>query len=212
MVALGEVQKLPSLLQPDDAGKVVTVNEAGNSYVLTSLGGSAGEVLELPSLTQPDDAGKVVTVDETGTSYILASVGGSAVPLNCEIDSISVCAPEGWAVTNAPISGARATVSKAAEVGVRHVVTAIAFNVITTTTAPTTATLTVTLRDGASGAGVALMTWRVRVSAAMTDTNVAQMLLTGLNIFGSDNTAMTLEFDAGDLNTLEDVSLSGYST
>lgn len=55
------------------------------------------------------------------------------------------------------------------------------------------------------------MTWRVRVQAGMTDTNVAQVSLHGLNIYGSDNTAMTLEFDAGDLNTLEDVSLVGYT-
>lgn len=119
--------------------------------------------------------------------------------------------PEGWAVTHAPVSGARATISKAAEVGLRHVAVAISFNVITETTAPTTTTLTVTLRDGASGAGVVLLTWRVRVSAAMTDTNVASIQLHGLNIYGSPNTAMTLEFDIGNLNTLEDVSLTGYT-
>lgn len=112
-----------------------------------------GERLTLPSLLPSDDAGKVVMVNETGTGYILSESGGPAVPLNCETDSVSVCTPEGWAITDAPISGARATVSKAAEVGARHVATAIAFNVITTTTAPTTATLTITLRDGASDGG-----------------------------------------------------------
>lgn len=120
--------------------------------------------------------------------------------------------PEGWAITDAPASGVRATVSRPAEVGLRHVATALSFDVITTTTAPTTTTLTVTLRDGASGAGVVLMTWRIRVSAAMTDTNVSSIQLHGLNIFGTANTAMTLEFDVGNLNTLESVSLSGYTT
>lgn len=119
--------------------------------------------------------------------------------------------PNDWAVSHAPAAAVQATASKAAEVGLRHVATAISFSVITTTTAPTTATLTVTLRDGATGAGTVLMVWRVRVSAAMTDINVAQVTLGGLNVAGSVNTAMTLEFDAGDINTLEDVSLTGYT-
>lgn len=124
---------------------------------------------------------------------------------------IVAASPEDWAVSHAPVSGAQATASKAPVVGFRHVATAISFSVITTTTAPTTATLTVTLRDGASGAGTVLMVWRVRVSAAMTDINVAQVTLGGLNVYGSVNTAMTLEFDAGDINTLEDVSLTGHT-
>lgn len=125
--------------------------------------------------------------------------------------SFTTTSPDEWAINHAPIAGAQATASRAPVVGQSHRATAISFSVITTTSAPTTATLTVTLRDGASGAGTVLMVWRVRVSAAMTDTNVAQVTLGGLNVVGSVNTAMTLEFDVGNLNTLEDVSLTGYT-
>lgn len=116
-----------------------------------------------------------------------------------------------WVVSHAPASGVQASASKAAVVGSRHVATSISFSVITTTTAPTTMTLTVTLRDGATGVGGVLMSWRVRVSAAMTDQNVAQVTLGSLNIIGTENTAMTLEFDVGDINTLEDVNLTGHT-
>lgn len=119
--------------------------------------------------------------------------------------------PDNWAINHAPDTDVRATASRAPVVGQKHHATAISFSVITTTTAPTVATLTVTLRDGASGAGTVLMVWRVRVSAAMTDSNVAQVVLGGLNVVGSVNTAMTLEFDVGTLNALEDVSLTGYT-
>lgn len=143
------------------------------------------------------------------------------VALNCETDSVTVCppvsggfevtSPDEWAINDAPAAAVAASASRAPVIGQSHHATAISFSVITTTTAPTTATLTVTLRDGASGAGTVLMVWRVRVSAAMTDQNVAQVVLGGLNVVGSINTAMTLEFDVGTLNTLEDVSLTGYT-
>lgn len=125
--------------------------------------------------------------------------------------TFTTTSPDEWAINHAPASAATATATRPPVVGQRHHATAISFSVITTTTAPTVATLTVTLRDGASGAGTVLMVWRVRVSAAMTDQNVAQVTLGGLNVVGSVNTAMTLEFDVGTLNTLEDVSLTGYT-
>lgn len=125
--------------------------------------------------------------------------------------AFSATSQDQWAINNAPAAALAATTTRAPVAGQRHRATAISFSVITTTTAPTVATLTVTLRDGASGAGTILMVWRVRVAAAMTDTNVAQVVLGGLNVVGSVNTAMTLEFDVGTLNTLEDVSLTGYT-
>lgn len=157
----------------------------------------------LPTLEQLDDVGKFVVVNSAGTNYELQAAA---------VDGIGIIPRLGdWAVSDAPTAGVRATASKTAVAGSRHIATAISFSVITTTTAPTVATLTISLRDGASDTGTVFMVWRVRVSAAMTDQNVAQVVLSGLNVVGTDNTAMTLEFDAGDINTLEDVSLTGYS-
>jgi hypothetical protein len=69
-------------------------------------------------------------------------------------------------------------------------------------------TLTINLRDGASGAGTVL--WTTNITAAATATNHGNLNFCDLNIPGSAATAMTLEFAAGLANESESVTLSGY--
>lgn len=121
-----------------------------------------------------------------------------------------VTSPGEWTVNSSPAAGSVASAVKAAgAAGVRHVCTAIHAS-LAVATAITAATFTVNLRDGASGAGTVLMSRRVR--AVTADTNHLVFELSGLSIFGTEATAMTLEFTAaGEATTLQDCTLVGYS-
>jgi hypothetical protein len=99
-----------------------------------------------------------------------------------------------WSVISNPAAGSQATASIAAEASVRHVVDCIAFSAASTT-APVLTALTVNVRDGATGAGTIIWTNQVVIPAG-TGQNVAPMNFCGLNLVGTTNTAMTLEFSA----------------
>jgi hypothetical protein len=120
--------------------------------------------------------------------------------------------PGQWAVNHVPAVNTVATITKAAgAAGVRHVCTSLSFTLSAGTSAPTAAVKTVSLRDGATGAGTVLQSWAVGVEA--TAGRAHTVTLTGLNIVGSAATAMTLEFDsAAGANSFESVNLCGYST
>ena len=112
-----------------------------------------------------------------------------------------------WVITNTPATAVQATASKAAGGGtVRHVITSISVCLSTTTA---TTPLIINLRDGATGAGTVLQAWTLSVPA-----NDSQCIpLAPLNISGSANTAMTIEFAAaGAVTSQETVSATGYST
>lgn len=126
--------------------------------------------------------------------------------------SFASSSPDQWAINHAPLANVIATATKAAVGGQRHRATAVSIIVCAeSATAPTAANLTVTLRDGSSGAGTILMVWRIHVAADMLSKNIAQISLGGLNVVGTVNTAMTLEFDAADINIFEVVNLTGYT-
>lgn len=117
--------------------------------------------------------------------------------------------PTRWSVVSAPAVSTLSSSSIAAEAGVRHVADCVSFSA-GSTTAPVLTALTVNLRDGASGAGTVVHTWQVTVSAA-TGQNVLPFMECGLNIAGTTNTAMTLEFSSLLTNLIETTSLSGYN-
>lgn len=117
--------------------------------------------------------------------------------------------PGSWALESSPGVGSRANLTKAAVAGQHHVCTAISFG-IHTVAAPVATSVEVVLRDGATGAGTVLQTWVIRVPAT-ADLNVITHSITGLNIVGSVNTAMTLEFNVALANTQQAVNLSGYT-
>lgn len=116
-----------------------------------------------------------------------------------------------WSVINTTAASATAaTISKTAGGGtVRHVatgVTACYFD-----TAVGAANRIVNLRDGAAGAGTILRTFFINVVVA-NDTKCEH--ITGINMTGSANTAMTIEFASAPPGATgsETVTLTGYST
>ena len=112
-----------------------------------------------------------------------------------------------WSVTNTATAGTPSA-SKAAGGGtVRHVATAISVCVAAAGTAQPA--VQVNLRDGAAGAGTIIRSWQL---AAPINTN-ACVSENGLNMTGSANTAMTIEFAAATAAaTQASVNLSAYST
>jgi len=125
--------------------------------------------------------------------------------------ALLVSEPGAWAVTHAPAANTQASASKAAGgANVCHVCTAVSARIVGGTTAPAAVTATLNLRDGASGAGNVLQSWTLALAGAIAAKD--EVVLTGLRIVGSPNTAMTLEFAAaGGANTFESVNFSGYS-
>ena len=113
-----------------------------------------------------------------------------------------------WTLNNAPATATQATVSKAAGgTTVRHVATGV--TACLAAGANATGPIIVNLRDGATGAGTVLKAWAL---SAPVSGSVC-IPITGINVTGSANTAMTIEFaGAGAVASQETVEMSGYST
>jgi len=122
----------------------------------------------------------------------------------------AVVAGSFW-IQHSPAAGSQATITQAAGgAGVRNVVDAVSFGFSATTALGGITTVTVNLRDGATGAGTILQSWQFTL-AATTQAPFA-LSLGRLRIQGSVNTATTLEFASATGNLLAFVSLSGYTT
>ena len=115
-----------------------------------------------------------------------------------------------WTVVSTPAVSTQASASIAAEASVRHVADCINFSAGSTTAPAAVTNLTVNLRDGATGAGTVIASWTV-VAPAATGQNVAPFSACGLNLVGTTNTAMTLEFSALLTNLFESVTLTGFN-
>lgn len=114
-----------------------------------------------------------------------------------------------WSVTSNPAVSTQATASKAAgAAGVKHVADCITYSA-SAGVAPAATLLSINLRDGATGAGTVLASWRMFVPAAIGQMTVFAMC--DLNIPGTAATAMTLEFSALLTSLNESVTLTGYS-
>lgn len=107
-----------------------------------------------------------------------------------------IVAPGGGNVaTHAPAVNTQATCAAAAGGGtVKNVCTAISL-ILSNDTTGSAAQATFNLRDGATGAGTILATWTLSVPA--TAGACQTLVLEGLDIPGTANTAMTLESTAG---------------
>lgn len=135
----------------------------------------------------------------------VATSSASKVSANSSNQAIMVSYPGNWSIRHVPSTATQATITKAAVAGTRHVCTSITVSVAANGTAQTP--ILVHLRDGASGAGTIL--WSGALSAPVTQ--CAVISANGLNIVGSVNTDMTLEFaGAGVTASQEVVALSGY--
>jgi len=145
-----------------------------------------------------------------GTSFSRLLVNAAAnIDDATQPNALMVANPGEWTALHTPAAATQATCSIAAGgAGVRHVCRSVSMSYYGSGGAagPTL----VHLRDGATGAGTIKRSWYLGTSAANI---VDHVDLAGLNIFGTANTAMTLEFAAaGAANTFQQVSMSGYST
>lgn len=141
-------------------------------------------------------------------AFGLAALFGSLAALNVHAQKGSPGAGANWNIASAPAVSNQATASKAAVSGWRHVGQCVVFSG-GSTTAPALTQLSINLRDGATGAGNILMSWTVVVTAS-TGQNVPPFSVCGLNVVGSNNTAMTLEYSGLLTNLFENVALTGY--
>lgn len=114
-----------------------------------------------------------------------------------------------WSTTNNPAAGTQASASRAAgpTSSTRHVADCVTASA-GASAAPAATNLALNLRDGASGAGTII--WLTQIVAAATAAQHGTVTICGLNLIGSANTAMTLEFSAGLANEFESVTLTGY--
>lgn len=141
-------------------------------------------------------AGQVVDTFTTAGGREKSMVGvGSGTPAN------------NFQIVHTPVAATQATITQAAAgAGVRNVCTGISASLCTVGTAQA-AVAQLNLRDGATGAGTIL--WSKSFSCGTT--TMITVDLTGLHIYGSAATAMTLEFSAaGVAASFESVSLTGY--
>lgn len=124
------------------------------------------------------------------------------------LGAIRITSPGTFSIHSEPAVNVQATISRAAVASQRHVATTVAFSI--NAVAAIAGPISVYLRDGASGAGTILKSWRFAGLAA-GDNQIHTF--GGLQCFGSVNTAMTLEFSAAPGATnFENVSLEGYTT
>ena len=113
-----------------------------------------------------------------------------------------------WSITNTPAVATQATVSKSAGAStIRHVATSVTWCVAAAATPQPP--LLIHLRDGATGAGTIIKTWAV---SAIASTAICGGI-SGLNMSGTGNTAMTIETAAAPAADVQaTVGMSGYST
>lgn len=158
-----------------------------------------------------------VIITETDNSFLgnglpvtLLIGNSSAANLSAATANGLVVTPPGqWVVTSAPAANTAASASKAAgSAGVKHVTTSVSFTCGQDATGGSPLSLTVNLRDGATGAGTVLATWYMNtVTTAYTNTTFG---LSGLNIVGSAATAATLEFSGSGTHCIQSCTLTGY--
>lgn len=118
-------------------------------------------------------------------------------------------APATWALTKYLGTGGTpgASVSRpAGGTGVQHVATCISVSIGLLGSAPSSEGELAVLRDGASGTGTILFQTYFSLQPGQSSTQS----VCDLDIVGSPNTPMTLEFEAGTSYTIEYVNLIGY--
>lgn len=112
-----------------------------------------------------------------------------------------------FSITHSPAANTQATITKAAGgAAVRNVCRALSFTIANDAGAKS-GVIQVNLRDGGTGAGTILKSWRLIVPAG----DVRGVALPGCEIPGTANTAMTLETSAAPgASVTADVNFEGY--
>lgn len=185
----------------------MSIGEGFNQFPLEGVGNSTDDVIE---------TGDPINLPVVNYNYLYDGAQfsrarcASANNLSPTVDippGVAIATRPGqWAFNHQPAAGTRATVTRGAGgAGVRNVCTGFGFtlNAVAAITVP----VVVNLRDGATGVGTILWTGRY---TAPVGTTVA-LDLSGLNIVGSPNTAMTFEFAAAPAaGDFQCVNIQGY--
>jgi hypothetical protein len=111
-----------------------------------------------------------------------------------------------WAAISTPVSGTQAIITVASVTGVRHVVDCIGIAAAAASSV-TGITSSVALLDGSTGI------WGYYIGFPTGSTGaqeVPPISFCGLNLVGTTNTAMVLEFGAGVTGASESLSISGF--
>lgn len=174
----------------------------------------------IPSADGVGNSAGIATFSQTyifngnaSTSYDrMRSISAANVSLAAQIGVAAVGMCGNWSINHTPAANTQATISRAAVASQRHVCTSITAR-LTAAIATTSGAVTLNLRDGATGAGTILWSQSLQVGGAASITvETDKIEISGLSIFGSVNTAMTLEFSAaGGASTVESVALTGYT-
>ena len=194
---------------PDGEGIEVAALYDATSGRYALLRSASGDALDAKNV--PVETPGLFNGSGSASSSIDRARSGSAANLSGKSSAGSeLCASPGeWSAggTPTPAAATQATVTQAAGgVGVRHVCRSISATLATAGTAQSAA-VQLNLRDGATGAGTVL--WSKQV--VLPSNSVWEVNLTGLNVVGSANTAMTLEFGAaGAAGSYQSVGLTGY--
>lgn len=114
--------------------------------------------------------------------------------------------PNDWSVEHRPAAATQATISKAAQVGFKHIITSITACIAAVGTA--SGVVVAVLRDSTTGAGNVLWSGVMSVPVAGSQ----NLVLSDLRIEGVKSQAVTLEFTgAGAAATVESVAMTGYT-
>lgn len=150
---------------------------------------------------------QICSLGDTATGAQVATV--DSLVSNTYAGGLVVLQPTTWSLVHTPSAATQATVSQAAGgSGVQFVAQSISFSLSVDGTHAQTA-IQINLRDGATGAGSIL--WSQTIVKAATEP-ITFFHASGLNIVGSSNTAMTLEFSAAPAaGSVESVTLTGYT-
>jgi hypothetical protein len=117
-----------------------------------------------------------------------------------------------WSATSNPGVGVKATATRAPvaapPIGTgQHVCTSVTATLVIAAATPAQATLN--LRDGATGAGTILASWELAAVGVIGTCTIFS--LDTIEIIGSANTAMTLEFNAAVATQFESVTMTGHT-
>lgn len=196
----------------------------GNSRSTTIRGGSiAGQapVVSIATTTLTPTilealgvaAFNYVITDDASDEF--ARVLGQSRVNNASADfkgAMLVAPPSQWSVFSTPAAATQATASRAAVASSANICNSISARLIIPP-GVNQPVIALNLRDGATGAGTILWSHTFGVGAAVANGLVQDMLISGLAIPGSNNTAMTLEFSAaGAATTLQSVAMTGNRT
>lgn len=186
------------------AGNPVLVAGQDGTNAVTKLVDSSGrQVIVGAAADGAAVAGNPVLMagqDGTNAQSLAATTGGALVTTR----------PGTWAVQHQPAVNTQATISQAAGGGtVKNVCTAF-MGSLCSDGAPTPERVIFNLRDGATGAGTIVASMNLSLPA--TSGSAVSFAVTGINIVGTANTAMTVETDsAPGANVYATVSMTGYT-